>query len=189
MDSELARYIKNEIGRQLNVILTGEASTNTHLIETISKQFPGMPDIPDRPVMHPYGVSSRAPRGTLSVTARMGEHTGNRMVIGHRDKNRPELEEGEVILYNQFGQQIYLQDGEIHIGSKSASEPFVLGNVFQTMMNSLLAAIQSHTHLSTPPATPTGVPINAAAFAAIQASPIGDSAILSDEIFGEKGAS
>lgn len=185
-DADQTRFIKQEIERQLNVILTGSAGANDQFKETISNQFPGMPDIPDRPVMHPYGLASRAPRGTLSVTARMGEHIGNRMTIGHRDKNRPELAEGEAILYNQFGQQIYLKEGEIHIGSKAADEPFVLGNVFKTMMDALLQAVLAHTHQSNVPSAPTGPPLNAPAFQAIKDSPIDDGAILSDEIFGEK---
>lgn len=186
MDSELTRFIRQEIARQLNAILSGQAGKNDQFSETISNLFPGMPDIPSRPVMHPYGLSSRAPQGTLSVIGRMGEHTGNRMVLGHRDKNRPSLSEGEAILYNEFGQRVYLKNGKILIGSKSSSEPFVLGNIFKTMMDNLLTAILNHTHQSNVPSAPTGTPLNSPDFQAIKTSPIDDSAILSDEIFGEK---
>lgn len=193
MDAEAVRFVRQEIERQLNVILTGSAGATDQFKETISNQFPGMPDIPGRPVMHPYGLVSRAPQGTLSVTGRMGEHVGNRMVLGHRDKNRPSLAEGEVMLYNEFGQQMYVKNGnvilnakKVSLGSAAAAEPFVLGNVFQAMMETVLEAIATHTHASNVPSAPTSPPLNAAVFEAQKASPVADKVILSDEIFGEK---
>jgi hypothetical protein len=66
------------------------------------------------------------------------------------------------------------------------AEPFVLGLVFQTMMDKLLTAIATHTHIGNLGVT-TPPPVNAADFTSIQASPIDDKAILSNFIVGEKG--
>ncbi len=110
-ESEQLRFIREEIKRQLNVILCASAGANTEQKETIDELYPGMPSITDRPVMHPYGLSSRAPAKTISVTARVGDHVGNRMVIGHRDKDRPALENGETAIYNAHGVRVTLLKG------------------------------------------------------------------------------
>jgi hypothetical protein len=74
--------------------------------------------------------------------------------------------------------------------SKSATseptEPFVLGNVFVTMMNKLITAISNHQHIGNL-GVPTPPPINKAEFESIKSSPVGDKKILSDFITGEKG--
>lgn len=108
-DPDIIRFIRTEIAKQLNVILSGVAGTTTKESEDIEQLFPGMATITSRPVMHPYGISSRAPKGTISVVGRQGEHYGNRLVLGHRDKNRPEVQEGEVFLYNEHGGIIRLK--------------------------------------------------------------------------------
>lgn len=180
MDAETIRFVREEIRRQLNIILPGTAGKTSVSTETINDLYPGMPSIQERPIMHPYGLVSRAPQGTLNVTGRMGDHVGNRMVLGHRDKNRPSLEEGEVILYNEFGQQIYLQDGEIHIGSKTAASPFVLGDVLNAFLKDLLTDIVAHTH-----AAPGAPPTNAADFTTLKSENLDNDAILSGEVFGE----
>lgn len=187
-DAEMMRFIREEIKKQLNVILSGKAGTNTIQTEDIEEMFPGMPTIPGRPIMHPFGISSRAPRGTIQVTARAGEHTGNRMVLGHRDKSRPACQAGELVLYNAHGQQIRLENGEIKIGSASSSEPFVLGLVFQKFAQDLLTMFKDHKHMVTAPGAFTAAldPATIQKEIELKASPIDDKAILSDLIMGEK---
>lgn len=184
-ESEIINLIRAEVRKQMNAVLYGLSGNNDQQTEDIASLYPGASTFPSRPVMHPYGISSRAPGNTTQVVARIGEHPGNRMVLGHRDGARPSLNQGETILYNQFGQQIYLENGKIHVGSKSSASPMVLGDIFKTMMDNLLQAIASHTHLGNL-GFPTGVPQNASAFTAIQASPVDDKAILSDHVFTEK---
>lgn len=168
LDSDTIRFIREEIRRQVNIVLPAVAGETSDVeTESIEELFPGMPTITERPVMHPYGFASRAPRGTASVVARVGEHTGNRMVIGHRDKDRPEdLEAGEAALYNENGdillmkkndvqlqakqdltleaeQNAVLAGSKVYAGSDAADEPLVLGNVLKTFLGDLIDAVNS----------------------------------------------
>lgn len=185
MDGEAIRFIREEVRKQVNIILNGQAGNNDQFSEDINNLYPGCPTIPLRPVMHPYGFGSRAPTGTLQITARNGEHPGNRLILGHRDANRPTLNAGETILYNQFGQQIYLEDGKIHIGSKAAANPISLGDIVKKAMSDWLTEDIKQTHLGNLGFL-TGPPTNAAKYAAIKASPVDDDAMNSDTNFTEK---
>lgn len=163
MDTSIRDFIKAEISKQVNVILSGQSGNNTQFAEDLSNLFPGMPTLPQRPVMHPYGLVSRAPAGTFQVTGRMGDHSGNRVILGHRDSNRPNVNQGEVQLYNQFGQAIYLANGAVCIGSATASDPAVLGNELVTYLNNLLTALKAQTY-TIPGVGTTGTPNNAGSF-------------------------
>lgn len=185
MDPQTQKYIRDEIKRALNIILSGAAGSNDQFSEDIDEMFPGMPTITKRPVMHPYGLSSRAPAKTLQVVARQGEHYGNRLILGHRDANRPSLGSGETILYNQYGQTIYLENGKIHIGKKTSSNPTVLGNELKELLTLILNHIMDHTHLGDL-GYPTGKPINKSDFASDLADFVANKKILSDYIFVEK---
>lgn len=109
MDAEMARYIRREIEKQMNVILSGVAGNASEQYEDVGQLFPAMPVITNRPVMHPFGMSSAAPDGTLQVVGRQGEDKGNRLVLGHRDKNKPSCAKGEAVLYDAFGGKIQLR--------------------------------------------------------------------------------
>jgi phage gp45-like len=201
LDSESIRFIREEIKRQVNIILSGVTDGTATHSEGIGQLFPGMPTIQDRPIMQPFGLSSQAPDGTIQVTARQGDHIGNRLVLGHRDKNKPSVIKGEVKLYNAYGDVIYVSEGvirtttpkivdeadDIRIGSEAAEENFVLGQVFKTFAQQLLTQLAAETHVSGLPGYPTSVPQNAAKYNNLKATPIDDDAILSDKIFGEKG--
>ena len=151
--------------------------------------LPGMPTVTKRPVVQPFGLASNAPDDTVSVVGRVGEHFGARYVLGHRDQNKPKFQAtGETVLYNAFGQQIYLSNGKIQIGTKSSAEPLVLGNVFKTMMDTLLTQLAEHTHIGNLGYN-TSPPNNAEEFVQLQESPIDDKSILSNVSFTEKGGS
>lgn len=109
MDGEMIRFIRTEIERQMNVILSGVTANASEQYEDVGELFPSMPTITKRPVMHPYGLSSAAPDGTLQVVGKQGEHVGNRMILGHRDKDKPSCAPGETVLYDQFGGMIQLR--------------------------------------------------------------------------------
>ncbi len=113
-ESEVKRFVRDEIKRALNIILTAQAGSNTVEKETVENLFPGSPSIPKRPVMHPYGFASRAPSKTLSVVAKHGADPSNRIVLGHRDSNRPtDLNDGEAAIYSADGNKIKLGNGVI----------------------------------------------------------------------------
>ena len=184
MDADLARYIDKEISRKLNIVLYGAAKDATKSQSSIAEMFPGYPTIVDRPVAHPYGLVSRAPDGTTVVNTRLGEHFGNRIIIAHMDKNRPDLEPGECVLYNQFGRQLRLEQNAIRMGSKDADNPHVLGSELREIISSLLSSLASLTVVCASPGSPSSVPVNAASFTALKAQvDAGD--FLSDTNFGE----
>lgn len=188
-DPEIRRYIKQEIARALTVLLPAETGTtdSTAQVEDVDSMFAGLPTLPLRPVVHPYGLVSRAPKGTASIVGKLGDHPGNRFVLGHRDKARPTVaEEGEVKLYNQQGEIVYLKkDGtvlissKIQLGSEAADEPLVLGNVLKDLLvdilttlktqadqlSSLATDISTHQHPTAAPGPPSP-PITAPAFVA-----------------------
>lgn len=145
-ESELLNFIRREIKKQVNVVLAGLSGQNTSTTEDIASQYPGAPLVQARPVMHPYGIVSRAPANTIQVVARVGDHPGNRMVLGHRDAKRPEVQAGEVQLYNQFGQAIYLKNGEIHIGKATSTNPVPVGNEILDFLKQFVAAYKAHAH-------------------------------------------
>ncbi len=143
MDSVQKRFIQEEIKRQINILLTGAAGETTATTETINSMFPGMPAITARPIMHPFGLASRATQGTPSVVGRGGDHFGARFTMGHLDPARPtDIGSGETVLYNEFGQRIYIRDGEIQIGSESSENPMVLGDILQDFIRDLWELIQ-----------------------------------------------
>ncbi len=108
IESDVQRFIREEIKRQLNVVLSGQSGDNADVeTETIDNMYPGMPSITKRPVMHPFGFASRAPKKTISVTAKQGAEPTNRMVLGHRDSLRPkDLGEGDSVIYSSDGKSV-----------------------------------------------------------------------------------
>lgn len=109
--------IRRLVMQMANVILSGQtAATNIENevgTESIDNLYPGHPTIEKRPVAHPYGYVSRAPKGTGQVVGRQGEHPANRIVLLHRDQNRPAIGDGDVWLYDNHGNQLQLKSGKI----------------------------------------------------------------------------
>lgn len=150
-DPDLKRYIRTEIARQMNIILTGVtgASKPDLFQENIEQIYPGADTILDRPVMHPFGFVSRAAQGTMQVVARQGEHPSNRLVLGHRDAARPtDLDEGTAKMYSLAGFQIYAGEDGIYVGKESADQPLVLGEAANEFFGALLDLLVAHVHPS-----------------------------------------
>lgn len=188
MDADIISFIRQEIKKQMNIILSGATAATSTTTEDIQELFPGMPTVTNRPIMRPWGFASRAPKGTIQVVARQGEHFGNRVVLGHRANDIPtDLAEGEAILYDSTGRQIRVKDGVIKVGSPNSAENLVLGKVFQTMMSTVLQALADHVHITSAPGFPTSKPTNANVFSDQKASPVDDNKVLSDISFTEKG--
>lgn len=124
----MKRFVREEIARQLNVILSGQSEGTADVAtESIGKLYPGSPTIIDRPVMHPYGFASRAREGAIQVTAKQGASPENRMVLGHRDSERPtDLEAGEATVYSSGGWSVKVLNGSIVIGNDDGSQVFTL---------------------------------------------------------------
>lgn len=176
-DPEIRRFIQKEVQRQVNIVLFGSAGGGDTQTETINDLFPGMPGIVSRPVMHPFGFVSRAVKGTISVIARVGEHIGNRMVIGHRDANRPaSLQEGESCVYSQGGYRVVWMNGQIMIGKGAVLEPAVMGTTLQSFLSQFSQLLEQHTHPSI-----GAPPTNAAAITQLRTAQVDSGKILSKD--------
>lgn len=151
--SEVMRIVKEMI----MVVLPAVTSATTAQTESFKRLYDSPTEIPTRPIVHPFGLVSRAPVGTNCVTARLGDHASNRIIIGHIDNARKDiaLNSGEVVLYNEYGQQIRLENGKINLG-KEADEPAVLGNVLTEFLGLVTDALVAGTLcLTTTPGNPT----------------------------------
>lgn len=162
-DADLKRLIRKEIEIALQVITSGVAGTNTKNSEDISSLFPGLPTLTARPIMHPYGLVSRAPKGTISVTAQQGSHPGNKMTLGHRDANSPDIGLGEAALYSGNGYKVWVKGDSIVVGKGGEVETVVVGETLKALLIVLIDAIVAHTHIGNLGA-PTGPPQNASEF-------------------------
>lgn len=185
-DSDLIKFIKQVVKEQLAAVLMAQVVANKDSNRSTVQRFASDSPIPNLRNIQPYGISSRAPKGTSCLTVPIASDPSHINMVGHFDEDRPTTADGETLLYNEFGQLIYLSEGKIQIGSKAAAENLVLGQVFKAYEASLLDAIIAHKHLDSFGYL-TQPPDNAADFTALKASPIEDEAILSDECFTEKG--
>jgi len=192
IDAEIISYIRSEIKTYVNLVLLGQTGNTTKDSEDIVNMYGGHPTMSKRPVMHPYGFVSRAMPNTLSVTCRAGDHPVSRIIIGHRDTDRPEVSNpGEVILYNAYGREIRLNALSIQIGSDGADEPLALGNKLNDFLDQLLTKLQAFTVICTAPGNASipnpAVVADLAAFKLLNTSnPL--KPLLSDTNFTEKGS-
>lgn len=172
---ELKSFIRAEIAKQMNVLLSAVAGENTVTDETIQLLYPGSADLLKRPKMQPYGFASRARLGTISVVGKQGENPGNRIVLGHRDAEAPtDLELGESRMYSEEGYQLGASVDGVYIGKDAADIPLLLGTITNETLGELIELIQNHVH--GPPGSP---PTTAAQFALIKTEKIDTNALLS----------
>ena len=180
MDADIRKFIVDEIKKQVHIITSGAAGATTKNTETIDSLYPGMSSFPDRPVSQPYGFVSRAPKGTISVTAQQGEHPGNKLTLGHRDKNAPDISEGESRMYSLGGYNIAVKNGEIFVGKGEDLEHMVVGETLKEFLIALIGYIVVHQHLGNLGYN-TGVPLNAGDFTTLQGDFLDNDKILAKD--------
>lgn len=181
MESDLLKYIRDEIRKQVHIVLSGEAGTNTVESEDIQNLLPGMATLVQRPVMHPYGFASRAPAKTIQVTARQGEHPANRLVLGHRAADRPQdLEPGECAVYSLGKFTLRMKNDKLELGKDGVFEEMVMGQTLKEFLVALVDAILVHTHLGNL-GFPTSVPLNSATFTTLKDNNLTNEKILSKD--------
>jgi hypothetical protein len=135
-----------------------------------------------RPVMHPYGYASRAPKGTVSVTARQGEHTGNRLVLGHRAPDRPnDLAVGDSVMYSVGDYRVKITSTQILISKGTDYEPLVVGETLRQFLIALIELIVEHKHVCSAPSAPGGPPMNFADFQELGAENLDNEKILAKD--------
>lgn len=181
MSPEIERFIRDQIRNQLNVILFGAAGSNTPVSETIEKLFPGMPSIPDRPIVHPYGFVSRASQGTISVTAKVGDHPGARITLGHRDEKRPSVDVGESGVYSLGGYIVKLGNGKIEFGKGSEMEVVPVGDTLLEFLKAFLDEYIAHQHVCSAPGSPGLTPMTAAVATQLKADYLDNEKILAKD--------
>lgn len=185
-DSEIRQLIKETIRHELTQIMMGLVNSNQSNQRSTIQRFKTDGPIPNARSIQPFGVSSRAPKDTDSVIAGVGGDVTHLIMLGHFDKNKPETEDGETILYDAYGHIIYLSQDKIQIGSKSSDENLVLGQVFKELAKQWLQIDSEHDHIGNM-GYKTSPPTQAADYLDLKASPVEDELVLSDVSFTEKG--
>lgn len=160
IDADVIRLIRREIRNHMFIIGHAIAQGGGQTVEdqALEQNYPGGPAMNPRPVSHPYGFVSSAPKGTLAVTARIGEHPGAVITIAHRDPARAEMElaEGDSTLYDEGGQAVGCVGGKTLLGSLQADNPVVLGNELVELLTELVdLIIAGDLALTTSPGNPT----------------------------------
>ena len=173
LDSETQRYIRQEVQRHLNILIMASSDEATKNGAKVRDMYGSTPQTPEFPAMMPWGFAHRPPTGLQTVLGRIGEHPGARIILGHRDIDKPDLEEGEVILYNENGEQIRLEkekvvmqtksgeavrieDGKVKLGGSTADQAVVLGTVLAELLGSLMDTLVTGDFLlCTSPGSPT----------------------------------
>ncbi len=185
-EAQIRKIIKDELAVHLQIISSGEAGTNTTTTEDIASLFPGMPTLTARPIMHPFGFISRAVKGLISVTAQQGNHPGNKMTLGHRDKYAPSVDVGESAIYSSSGYIVKCAGGKIQVGKNGTFQTVVCGENLAACLTAIISAIVAHTHPyidtgAIPPLSETQPPTNAADFTSAQSSFIDNNNILAQD--------
>jgi len=183
-EAQMINLIRRVVREELAPIMLATLKTNTSVQRSDVQRTPSEGVIQNLRNVQPYGVSSRAPAGTTMMTTPVAGDPSHILMTGAFDPNKPDMSDGETILYNAFGQLIYLKNGSIHLGVKAAAHPVNLGDVIQSVLSQFLADYAAHTHIGNLGA-PTGVPNNAAAAEALKSSPVDDGGINSQVVFTE----
>lgn len=181
IDPDTRRFIQHEIKRQMQTITSGRAGTNTVTSQDIDDIMPGHPAIQGRPIMHPYGMVSRAPRGTIAVTAQQGEHPGNKLTLGHRDASPPDVEVGETAIYSVGKFTVKCAGDQVQVGKDGEYETMVVGDTLKQLLVELITLLTTHTHLVTAPGAPSGPPDQAAQFQQLDTDYLSNDKILAKD--------
>lgn len=182
LDANDMAVIRREIIAYANVVLSGR-TRETQLqsvpgTESVDSVLSSDAVVRSMQVAHPYGMVSRAPKGTLALVARHGAQPASMLVIAHRDAMRPELgEEGEVAVYDKFGNKVWLKNGAIvaltdkmRVGSETPTDKAArasktnaeLSNLFNELGQVIASVSASLIPISTAfNGTASGQPVNA----------------------------
>lgn len=68
-------------------------------------------------------------------------------------------EDGSVEVRLKPDGEAVIKGKTVKLGSDAASQPFVLGNILNTFLNSFKSIFDAHTHISASPGLPTAIPV------------------------------
>lgn len=180
------KFIRQLMDQRLNLILPGVSQNATGRREDVANRYPGLPVITDRPVMSPWGFVSRAPAGTPQVTARMGAHPANVMVLGHMDLQPPAIGAGETAFYStgvvfkllkdklqliqqQSGFSVEATSSAVTAGKNDTQETLVAGETLVELLGLVIDWMVAHTHITTAPGASTTAAPTASDLTALKA--------------------
>lgn len=109
-----------------------------------------------------YGMTSHPFEGAEAIALAVGGNRSHTVAIAVQDRRyRPKnMSEGDVCLYNDNGERVYLESSTdlVHLGAKSAAEFVALAAKTDARIAALQAAHDGHTHATTATVGPSGVP-------------------------------
>ena len=184
-EQELIKLIQSVLRQEIAKIMMGEIEENESELKVSFTRYSGEAPITKARHIQPFGLSSKAPKKTECLSIPIGGNPTNQSIVGHYDKNKPTLNDGETILYDAYGHLIVLSESKMQIGSKNSDEPLVLGKIFKAYEKKLLDNIMAIKHVDGMGMLTT-VPVNSADFLAQKADTIDSNKILSDKVFTEK---
>jgi len=136
---EVISLVRMILRQEFAPILMASIVSTEDQFRCTTRRFAAEGSAPNRRQIKPFGVSSRAPKGTDVVMVPVNGDPTHMNICGEFDQNRPSLDEGETILYAADGHLIYLKNGKtIHVGGKTAASPLVLGDVLKSFATDLL---------------------------------------------------
>jgi len=137
-ESEIIRLVKEVIRQEVAPILMATLQSNQNALRSTVSRFSTDTPVGNLRSIQPFGVSSRAPSGTECLIIPIDGNPTHLNMVGHFDKTKPAVQDGETLLYGADGQVLYLKaGGTIHQGSQGANEPVVLGNIMKEALNDM----------------------------------------------------
>ncbi len=181
-ESAIIKMVREIIKQELAPILMGTTVSNQSNTQATFQHFSSEAPIGPVRSIQPFGLSSRAPAGTSLLTVPVNADATHQNIVGHYDTAKPTTNDGETILYDAYGHVIYMSQSKVVLGAKTSTQNVVLGQILKTLFDNWLGYDQAQTHTGNL-GYPTSPPLNAAQYAAIQASPVDDETMLSEVVF------
>lgn len=137
--SSLHQEVREIVRQELAHALMATVKDTDTAYRATATRFPSDPGVNRLRMIQQFGLASRAPDGMESVTMPVGGDPTHLILLGQNDTDRPGLSKGEAALYGSDGQLVFLKlGGSVLLGSKSAAEPAVLGNVLKSFLGAVL---------------------------------------------------
>lgn len=140
MDEQLLiETIKTVIRREFTPIFMALVNGNDNATRVTVQRFPTEGEISNVRSLQPYGFASKAKPLTPTLIIPIAGNATNLTSIGNFDEQRPQVQDGEALLYGPEGQVILMKTGgTIHQGSQAAANPAVLGDVLVTFLRQVI---------------------------------------------------
>lgn len=183
-DSEIRSIIRQEIKQALTPVLMGFITSNEDVKRIMAKRMSNEGPMNVRSIQ-PFGLSSKAPPETQTLLVPIAGDPTNMNAVGNYDTNKPDVEDGEVSIYDNFGHEVYLSQDKMQFGSKDSANPMMLGDLVQECLSNMLQLIIEHNHMGNL-GYPTGAPSNAIQFQQLKLNTVDSGDLVSDKCFTEK---